>query len=204
MAALLTGASLGFASGISPGPLTTLVVTRTLERGFGAGLRVAVAPLFTDALIILVSLLLFRALPPLLEIGLTVFGALFLFYLGFETMRGARHATLVVLTAVAPRASADVWRGVLVNLLSPHPWLFWISVGSPTLSRTWASGPLQAVAFLVGFYVMLVGSKVTLAYAVAHGRRYLTDRWYRWILWGSGLLLCSFGFLLLWRILQPA
>ena len=81
MAALLSGATLGFASGISPGPLTTLVVTRTLERGLGGGLRVAIAPLITDAPIVLVSVLLFSVLPPLLETGLTIFGGLFLFYL---------------------------------------------------------------------------------------------------------------------------
>lgn len=204
MAAFLSGASLGFASGISPGPLTTLVVTRTLERGFGAGLRVAIAPLLTDALIIMISVLLFRVLPPLLETGLTFFGALFLLYLGIETLRGARGATLAALTAVPQRGSEDLWRGVLVNTLSPHPWLFWISVGGPTLTSIWALGPLQALAFLAGFYIMLVGSKVALAYAVAHGRHYLTDRWYQRILVGSGLLLCGFGLLLLWRIVQPA
>jgi threonine/homoserine/homoserine lactone efflux protein len=204
MAIFLTGASLGFASGISPGPLTTLVVTRTLARGFGAGLRVAIAPFVTDAPIILVSLLLFRALPPWLESALTVFGAIFLFYLGIETIRSARAATLTALAATPQQASADVWRGVLVNALSPHPWLFWISVGGPTLTRAWATGPLHGLAFLLGFYALLVGSKVALAYAVAHGRRYLTDRWYQRTLLASGLLLIVFGALLLWRIVAPA
>lgn len=204
MAALLSGASLGFASGISPGPLTALVVTRTLERGFGGGLRVAIAPLLTDAPIVLISLLLFSVLPPLLEMGLTIFGGLFLFYLGVETIRSARGAHLAELTVEPQRASADVWRGVLVNTLSPHPWLFWISVGGPTLTRTWTQGPVHAVAFLLGFYGMLVGSKVALAFAIAHGRRYLTDRWYQRILLASGLLLIVFGALLLWRVAAPA
>jgi threonine/homoserine/homoserine lactone efflux protein len=204
MAALLSGASLGFAAGISPGPLTALVVTRTLERGFGAGLRVAIAPLLSDAPIVLISLLLFNILPPLLEIGLTVFGGFFLFYLGVETMRSARGAELATLAATPQQASADVWRGVLVNALSPHPWLFWISVGGPTLTGMWAQGPLQGLAFLLGFYGLLVGSKVLLAFAIAHGRRYLTDRWYQRILLASGLLLIVFGVLLLWRIVAPA
>ena len=204
MAALLSGATLGFASGISPGPLTTLVVTRTLERGFGGGLRVAIAPLITDAPIVLISVLLFSVLPPLLETGLTIFGGLFLFYLGYETIRSGRGARLSALADAPQAASADIWRGVLVNALSPHPWLFWISVGGPTLTGMWARGPLHAVAFLLGFYSLLVGSKVLLAFAVAHGRRYLTDRWYQRVLVASGLLLIVFGGLLLWPIVAPA
>ena len=164
----------------------------------------AIAPLLTDAPIVLISLLLFSVLPPLLEIGLTIFGGLFLFYLGVETIRSVRSAHLAELTAEPQRASADVWRGVLVNMLSPHPWLFWISVGGPTLTRTWTQGPVHAVAFLLGFYGMLVGSKVALAFAIAHGRRYLTDRWYQRILLASGLLLIVFGALLLWRVAAPA
>jgi threonine/homoserine/homoserine lactone efflux protein len=204
MAALLSGASLGFASGISPGPLTALVVTRTLEVGFGGGLRVAIAPLLTDAPIVVISLLLFSVLPPLLEMGLTIFGGLFLFYLGIATMRGARHAELATLAIAPQNAGTDIWRGVLVNTLSPHPWLFWISVGGPTLTRIWTQGPLHALAFLLGFYGLLVGSKVLLAFAIAHGRRYLSDRWYQRILLASGLLLIVFGALLLWRVAAPA
>ncbi|MBP8291976.1 MAG: LysE family translocator [Caldilineaceae bacterium] len=204
MAALLSGASLGFASGISPGPLTALVVTRTLEVGFSGGLRVAIAPLLTDAPIVIISLLLFSVLPPLLEMGLTIFGGLFLGYLGIETMRSARRAELATLAVAPQNASTDIWRGVLVNTLSPHPWLFWISVGGPTLTRIWTQGPLHALAFLLGFYGLLVGSKVLLALAIAHGRRYLTDRWYQRILLASGLLLIVFGALLLWRVAAPA
>ena len=117
----------------------------------------AIAPLLTDAPIVLISLLLFSVLPPLLEMGLTIFGGLFLFYLGVETIRSARGAHLAELTVEPQRASADVWRGVLVNTLSPHPWLFWISVGGPTLTRTWTQGPVHAAAFLLGFYSRRAG-----------------------------------------------
>ena len=41
MEAILLAFSLGLAAGLSPGPLLTLVVSTSLARGFGAGLRVA-------------------------------------------------------------------------------------------------------------------------------------------------------------------
>jgi threonine/homoserine/homoserine lactone efflux protein len=199
---LLLGLSLGFSAGISPGPLLTLVMTRTLAHGLGAGLRVALAPLLTDAPIILVCVLLFTALPPWLETAVTAAGGLFLIYLGVETFLSARHATLQASSNAQAVASTDLWHGALVNTLSPHPWLFWMTLGSPTLTRAWQAGPLSAFAFLLGFYVMLVGGKIAVAFAVEGGRRFLSDTWYRRILAATGLLLCLFGLLLLRQLLQ--
>lgn len=198
LAALFTGAGLGFSAGISPGPLTTLVLTSTLERGFRAGLRVAVAPLITDLPIIVVSLLIFSVLPPLLEFGLTVGGGLLLVYLGMETLRESRDAHLD-LTSDPGALNQDLWRGVLVNLISPHPWLFWLSVGSPFLISAWQSNAGVAAFFLVGFYLLLVGSKIAMAWGVAGTRHLLNDRWYRTLLRVSGLLLLVFALLLFWQ-----
>lgn len=199
---LLLGMSLGLGAGISPGPLLTLVITRSLARGLGAGMRVAMAPLLADAPIILVSVLVFSALPPTLEIALTVGGGLFIIYLGVETLRTARHAHLAQIASGAQPASTDLWHGVLVNSLSPHPWLFWITVGGPLLTTAWRTNWWSAFAFLLGFYCLLVGSKMTIAMAVAGGRHFLSDAWYRRLLVLSGLLLCLWGALLLWRLVQ--
>jgi threonine/homoserine/homoserine lactone efflux protein len=196
---LLAGISLGFAAGISPGPLLTLVITRTLERGLGAGLRVAVAPLLTDLLIIVVAVAFFAVLPPLLESILTVAGAIFVLYLAWEILRDARHAQLTTAAPAAGAASADLWRGMLVNFLSPHPWLFWIGVAAPLLTSAWQTSTWAALGFLAGFYALLVGSKVLVALGVASGRRFLDDAWYRRLLIASGLLLAFFGIALLWQ-----
>ncbi|MCB0044623.1 MAG: LysE family transporter [Caldilineaceae bacterium] len=196
MTALLAGLTLGLSAGISPGPLMTLVMSTTLARGLRAGLQVAAAPLVSDAPVILLTLLVFTALPPWAEAVLTGVGGLFVLFLGAETLREARHATL----AVAPppgRRTQDLWRGALVNLLSPHPWLFWLSVGAPLFVSAWRVSPANGAAFLLGFYLLLIGSKVTVALAVAGGRRYLTDVWYRRLLTASGLLLGVLGLLLI-------
>ncbi len=198
MPALIVGLTLGFSAGISPGPLMTLVMTTTLARGLAAGLRVAVAPLITDAPIILTTMLIFSALPAWAEVALTAAGGLFVMYLGLETVLSARHARLASQGAVESQTQ-DLWRGAMVNALSPHPWLFWLSVGSPLLTASYRTSPWHAAAFLFGFYVLLIGGKVGLAFAVAGGRRYLTDSWYRRLMTASGLLLLVLGLLLLWQ-----
>ena len=67
-------------------------------------------------------------------------------------------------------------RGVVANLLSPHPWLFWLTVGGPTTVRAWERTPVAAMGFIVGFFVVLVGVKIVIAVVVARAGRRLSDR----------------------------
>lgn len=198
MSFLLAGLSLGFSAGISPGPLMTLVISATLERGLRAGLQVAFAPLLTDSIMITATLLIFRTLPPLAEQLLTVAGSLFIIYLGVETVRSARHAVLDV-TPPAVTDARDIRRGVLVNLLNPHPWIFWLSVGVPLLVSAWEESSLHAATFLAGFFSLLVGGKIALAFAIAGAREHLSQSWYRRLLMLSGLLLAGLGIALFWN-----
>ncbi|MBP7964453.1 MAG: LysE family transporter [Caldilineaceae bacterium] len=194
-ATLFLGLSLGFGAGISPGPLLTLVVTTTLERGFGAGLRVALAPILTDVPIVALVLLTLNILPPWALTALSVGGGLFVIYLGIETLRSAPTAILSVQTDRPGRQ--DLLRGALVNLLSPHPWLFWIGVGGPLLLSAWGHSLWHGMAFLLGFYGLLIGSKIALAWAVGRGRTRLTPRWYRRLLYIGGGILIGMGVLLI-------
>ena len=122
--------------------------------------------------------------------------------MGIETLRSARHFRLMELAETTRPPSADLWRGLLVNFLSPHPWLFWITVGGPTLIRAWQADAWHAVAFLFGFYGPLVGGKILVALGVAGGRRHLSESWYRRLLVTSGVLLCLFGLLLLGSVAE--
>jgi len=194
---LAAGLSIGLAAGISPGPLMTLVVTATLRRGFGAGWRTAVAPLLTDAPIVVVAVAALSALPESWVRWLGLGGGFVVIAFGlWEISRGA--APLPEGEASGGSAG-DVWRGVAVNALSPHPWIFWVTAGGPLLVETWREAPGGAVAFLAGFYAALVGSKIGLAGVVAAGRRRLSERWRRRLVVGGGVLLVAGGAVLVWR-----
>jgi len=53
---LFTGLMLGLTAGVAPGPLLTLVVSQTLRYGVREGIKIAIAPIFTDLPIILAAL----------------------------------------------------------------------------------------------------------------------------------------------------
>lgn len=167
---VVLGLSLGLGAGLAPGPLLALVITTALSRGFRAALMVSLVPLVSDAVVVAASLLVVHSLPTRATGVLGVVGGLFVIWLGVEALR-ERPAEV----EGAPSADPVLFRkGVLVNLLSPHPWLFWIAVGSPILLAAWASSPPAAVGFLVCFYAVLVGTKVVVSAVVAGGRTRLS------------------------------
>jgi threonine/homoserine/homoserine lactone efflux protein len=190
----LLGLSLGLSAGIAPGPLLALVLTTTLRAGFWSGARVALSPVVTDGPIIVLTILVVSALPAAAQDALTVAGGLFVIYLGIEAMRGARN--VVMSETVASSARQDLLRGAMVNALSPHPWLFWISVGAPIVTNAWDNAPPRALAFLAGFYALLIGSKIALAAIAAAGRKRLCPRAYQRLSLLSGALLLAIGLLL--------
>lgn len=195
MSELLLGISLGFAAGISPGPLSALVVTTALQRGVWAGVRVAIAPLLTDLPVVALSVLAVGAFPAGALSYLAVAGGGFVIFLGLDTYRKADRASFEHQQA----DRRDLRRGFITNILSPHPWLFWLGVGGPLLVSAWDKGVVLATAFLVGFYGLLVGSKLFLAWGVAYGRGVLNLTWYRRVLAGSGVLLIVLGGVLIWQ-----
>lgn len=187
---VLIGLGLGLGAGLAPGPLLALVVTTSLGRGFGAGLRVALSPLVTDSIMIAVSVLVVRELPTRAAGVLGVIGGLYVVWLGIESLR---EQSVSVETDDAPD---PLTRGVLVNLLSPHPWLFWLTVGGSITVSAWAEAPAYAAAFVVTFFVAMVGTKVVIAAIVSTGRRVLTERGLHRAYRVAGVLLLLTGLLL--------
>jgi len=193
---LLLGISLGFAAGVSPGPLSALVISTALQRGVAAGVRVAIAPLLTDLPVVALSVLAVGSFPTRVLPYLAAAGGVFVIVLGVNTSRTADRASF----EHPPTDRRDLRRGFITNILSPHPWLFWMGVGGPLLVSAWGIGAVRAAAFLLGFYGLLVGSKLFLAWGVAHGRGLLSLAWYRRILAASGVLLVLLGGVLIWQV----
>lgn len=169
------GIVLGVTAGFSPGPLLALVVSETLAHGLSAGIRVALAPLLTDAPIVLLTLLVFTQLSGIDHIlgAISLAGGCYVLYMAWESARGSTAR------AVEPDQSPrSLTKGVLTNALSPHPYLFWLSVGAPTVAKSVTVNVIAPAVFIGGFYLCLVGSKVLLAVLVGKSRVFLAGRVY--------------------------
>lgn len=189
--AALAGAALGLSAGFSPGPLLSLVLSQTLAHGSREGVKVALAPLFTDAPIILAAWLALSrlaAMPAILGV-VALAGAALLCRYGWDCFKAPPAD--VGDPAAAPRS---VLRGVAANFANPHPYLFWATVGVPFLLETATAGAAPVVAFLGVFFACIIGAKVVAALVAGRFRRFLSSRVYRLLMAGLGLTLLYFAF----------
>ena len=172
---LTAGTVLGLSAGFAPGPLLALVVSETLQHDRKAGVKVALAPVITDLPIIIFSLLVLAKLSRFQNIlGIISFiGAFFILYLGIANMK-----IKGVQIDADPTPQKSLQKGILVNALSPHPYLFWLTVGGPTTIKALDLSLLAAIGFVVCFYVLLVGSKILLAMLVSRSRSFLQQNTY--------------------------
>lgn len=198
MEALLAGLVLGLGSGVSPGPLLALAISTTMRRGLRAGLLVVSAPLVTDTLFIVLTVTVISQLSPTIVAGLSLVGAAVIAWFAWENAREARRADIAALRTEPPTESGNrltrltrqpLLQAATVNVLNPAPWLFWISAGAPLLIGFADQGWGLVIAFLVAFYVAIIGSKALLVVAIAAGRHRLSTRGYRLILAGVAIML---------------
>ena len=199
---LLQGIALGFGSGVAPGPMLALVLSASLRGGFRNGATVAMSPLITDIPIIVLCMTVLSQLPTGALRALSFAGAAVLAWYAYEAVRDALTVSLDDLRGSAehaPSYARSLRQGVIANFLNPSPWLFWISVGGPLLSSAWSASPAYAVAFVVPFYGLLVGSKVAVAWAAGAGRARMSNRAYQLLLFGAAALLLVLAFSLVTR-----
>lgn len=190
---LFMGLVLGLSAGMAQGPLLTLVVSETLRYHAGAGIRVALAPLISDLPIVVVSVGLLSTMAGFEAVlgVISLMGGAVVFRMG---VHGLKTRALVIEPEVSGRNA--LVKGVLVNVLSPHPYLFWISVGAPLVHRAMDVSLAAAMAFIAGFYLLLVGSKVVVALAVGRSRTVIKGRAYVLIMRGLGLASCLLALVL--------
>jgi threonine/homoserine/homoserine lactone efflux protein len=167
---LLSGSILGLAAGISPGPLLTLVVSETLRHNRKAGMAIAIAPILTDIPIVIASVFILTKLSDAdFALGtISIIGAFFIGYLAYEniTVKGLE-------ISIRQAKETSLRKGIIANVLSPYPYLFWMTVGAPTVLKAFGESFLSAFLFIGSFYVLLVGSKIFVALLVDKSRAFL-------------------------------
>ncbi len=81
----------------------------------------------------------------------------------------------------------------MVNFLSPHPYLFWFTIGIPAMMKT---GLIACrLGFAAAFFIIIIAIKIALAYSVAKGSRHLGGR-IGWATKGLTVFFLYFIFLL--------
>lgn len=179
---IVPGIFVGIGSAVSPGPMMLLIISETLRGGIRSGWNVAVAPLITDIPFIILSILLAAGIgsfQPLVA-GISFIGAGFLIFLAYQNIT-VQKADLQKPTT----GSKSLWKGVTLNLVNPHLYIFWFSVALPVFAR---GNTVGSALFAAALLLSAVGIMMILATLVALVRHRFLE-YLHWIIRGLSVLL---------------
>lgn len=190
---LTIGTVLGLSAGFAPGPLLALVISETLQNDIASGIKVALAPIITDLPIIILTLFFLSKLSSFHSVLgiLSLIGGVVILLMGYESLK--TKGLEVKVQNSKPKSLA---KGVLANVLSPHPYLFWFTVGAPVTTQALSQNISASLAFILSFYVFLVGSKILLAVLAGKSKSLLVGNVYIYTMRLLGLILCLLAVIL--------
>ena len=84
-----------------------------------------------------------------------------------------------------------------MNLLNPNPYIFWGTVGGPIVIDGWTESRTNAIAFLVGMYLFLIGGLALFVVFVGQVGA-LSEKANRLLAVASSVALTLFGTWQLW------
>jgi len=192
---LIQGLLLGLGVGLAPGPLLALVISASLRGGTSHGLRVALSPLITDLPIIVISLFILRQINNSALGFLSIVGTIVLFYFAYESWMAGKNNPQDFIKEGKSIGSTKttLFKAILTNFVNPSAWLFWMTAGGTLLVSGWNNSLLDAAGFLVGFYLLLIGSKALLAFGIGSTRNKMPSWLYKLLVRIAAILLLVLG-----------
>ncbi|MCC6614281.1 MAG: LysE family transporter [Anaerolineae bacterium] len=194
---------LGATATIMPGPLQTYVISSALDHGWRKSLILGFTPLLADIPIMIIVLFIAQQFPPELLRALNIVGGAFILFLAYSGYKNYRQGATIggsVDHAEADQTSAAqlLWRGILLNALSPVPLIFWSTLHAPNILRTNSDSPLTSVLYIVAFYgTFFLG--ITIIILIFDRVRQLSPRITRTLILITIVVLALFGLSLIYQ-----
>jgi threonine/homoserine/homoserine lactone efflux protein len=200
MSALIEGIILGLSVAAPIGPTNIELIRRGLKSGFWSCIAFGIG---VDVALILYLAVIFAGLSYLTEatwfnLGMSVFGVVVLFYLGYTSLRDFFRPHDLELDS-ASQDRRHFIPGVILTISNPAVLLFWSGIIGVNLGAREFS--LGDGLFISGGILVGVSLWILALSALVHGgRRFITPRVFAYISGLAGLVLIAFGLAFGWRL----
>ena len=201
---LFSSILLGLSIALPIGTISIEMIKEGLKNGFLHGWSVGLGGMLVDIDLII---LLFVGLAPILtnpiiQLPMWIVGAIFLFYLGVNSIKNADHD----ITAAGEKSTKSLkssFKNGLLVAISPANIVFWLSVFGTILSDSFDSS--NAMSFLivsVGIIIGILIHDIGLMTIVTGARKVLKPTYIRWASVFAGIMLIGFGCYFLYNFIQ--
>jgi threonine/homoserine/homoserine lactone efflux protein len=88
---------------------------------------------------------------------LRIIGGFYILYLAWDAYKTTKRTEDISLSDVPQsRQRVTFLKGITMNLLNPNVYIFWATIGVPTILTGWQISPFYGIAFGFGFYITMI------------------------------------------------
>jgi len=184
---------------ITPGPVTTAIVSESARRGFIVGPLVATGHSLLELIMVgLLALGLSAGLnTPAITAAIAVFGGALLLWMGVSMAYGAYVGRIALPQPGAQATLLSNWQliglGVGATLINPFWYAWWVTVAATYVASAQALGAAGVLAFYIGHISADYAWDSVLSGAIGRGRRWISDGAYKLLIIACGLYLVYLG-----------
>jgi threonine/homoserine/homoserine lactone efflux protein len=154
---LTQGIIFGLYAAFLPGPMQAFLLSQVIRSGWKRTLPLALIPLGSDGPIMITLFFLLSQLPLWFTHVLRIVGGFFILYLAWDAYKTSKKPQDLALSALPQyNQQATFLKGVTMNLLNPNVYIFWATIGVPTILTGWQTSPLLGISFALGFYGSMI------------------------------------------------
>lgn len=176
-----------------PGPLLTVAISETVRRGRWQAMLLLVGHALIELALIVAFILGIRDLIKTNAVIQTIglFGGGFLLWMGYSILRGVvrKEISLDLHDHGGKLRFGAVGQGVVVSVSNPYWTLWWVTIGAKLIADALAVGTAGLVVFYFAHELSDFTWYGVVTFAVAGGRRFISDSVYRGMLGACGAFL---------------
>ncbi len=204
IAVYLFSFSMAIGAVLTPGPVTTAIISQAPRLGWKTGLLVSIGHAFIEFLmVILITLGLSTMLgSPIAQVIIAILGGLLLLYMGFnmflDVFKGRMYLPAKDEGAPAISPGRLMGLGVLTSLSNPFWYAWWMTAAAVFLLQARAVSWIIVAGFFFGHITADFLWNLTLSTVVGSGRKFITDKVYTGLIsiCAAYLIFLAFTFLL--------
>jgi threonine/homoserine/homoserine lactone efflux protein len=204
--AIFSGAFVvGLSGAMAPGPVLTVTISETLQRGFKAGPLIVLGHAVLEILLLLLigaGLGPFFQRPVIMTLFLSV-GGIVLLGMGFRMVIKNRQATTNALNAKGTKSPyGPVLAGLVLSVSNPFWIIWWVTVGMGFVVQSLQYGIAGLFSFYFGHILADLAWYSLVSFSVSAGRRVCSERLYRTVFVVCGVVLVGLGGLFIAKALS--
>ncbi|TAK11514.1 MAG: hypothetical protein EPO32_11745 [Anaerolineae bacterium] len=195
--------AVGLGAVISPGPVSTAIVSQAPRAGWRVGPLVATGHSLMEAvLVVLIALGLAAGMArPGVQLALALGGGLLLLWMGGGMLWALRQGKVRIPGVSAEGATLTprqmIRLGMLTTLSNPFWYAWWVTVAAGYLGQAQQLGTAAVAAFYFGHISADYAWDTALSTLVGAGRRWITEPVYRGLVGLSGAFFIYLGLVFL-------